>query len=330
MSTKRNALRPTGSRRFAAGIACAIAIAAAAASLLPATAGAAEAYPARTVTMVVPFPPGGGADILARVIGQRLSESWGQPVVVESKPGAAGVVGAGAVARSAPDGYTLLMAAGGAVTPDNLKDLAPVTLVSAPPYLLAVSASMPVSSVKELIAYAKAKPGAANFASSGPGSASHLAAELFMSMSQARMTHVPYKGIGQAVNDLVAGTVTVMFGPPPPLLPHVQSGKLRALAVTGSERSPLFKDLPTVAESGVPGYEAVGWYGILAPAKTPREIVARIADDTAKALRVPAVQERLASVGATPVGNSPEQFAKFLAADIAKSWDLMKKAGVTP
>lgn len=291
---------------------------------------AAEPFPVKPVTIVVPFPPGGGADILARVIGQKLSETWGQPVVIETKPGAAGVLGAGVVARSPADGYTLLMAAGGAVTPDNLKDLAPVTLVSAPPYLLAVSASMQVSSVQELIAYAKAKPGAINFASSGPGSASHLAAELFMSMSQTKMTHVPYKGIGQAVNDLVAGTVTVMFGPPPPLLPHVQSGKLRALAVTGAERSPLFKDLPTVAEAGVPGYEAVGWYGILAPAKTPRDIVARVADETSRALRAPAVQERLAGVGAMPVGNSPEQFARFLEADIAKAWDLMRKAGVAP
>ncbi len=316
--------RGTTVRRIALAAACAVA------ALLPAASNAADAYPSRPVTMVVPFPPGGGADILARVIGQRLSETWGQTVVVESKPGAAGVVGAGAVARSPADGYTLLMAAGGAVTPDNMKDLAPVTLVSAPPYLLAVSASMPVNSVKELIAFAKAKPGAANFASSGPGSASHLAAELFMSMSQAKMTHVPYKGIGQAVNDLVAGTVTVMFGPPPPLLAHVQSGKLRALAVTGSERSPLFKDLPTVAESGVPGYEAVGWYGVLAPAKTPREIVVRLADEISKALKFPAVQERLASVGATPVGNSPEQFGRFLEADVAKSWDLMKKAGVAP
>ena len=299
------------------------------AGLLPA-AQAAEPFPVKPVTIVVPFPPGGGADILARVIGQKLSETWGQPVVIETKPGAAGVLGAGVVARSPADGYTLLMAAGGAVTPDNMKDLAPVTLVSAPPYLLAVSASMPVNSVKELIAMAKAKPGAINFASSGPGSASHLAAEQFMALSQTKMTHVPYKGIGQAVNDLVAGTVTVMFGPPPPLLPHVQGGKLKALALTGAERSPLFKDLPTVAEAGVPGYEAVGWYGLLAPAKTPREIVLRISEETARALRAPAVQERLAGVGATPVGNTPEQFAKFLEADIAKSSDLMRKAGVTP
>jgi tripartite-type tricarboxylate transporter receptor subunit TctC len=308
----------------------ALAVLACTAAVFSAAVRAAEPFPVKPVTIVVPFPPGGGADILARVIGQKLSETWSQPVVIETKPGAAGVLGAGAVARSPADGYTLLMAAGGAVTPENMKDLAPVTLVSAPPYLLAVSASMPVSSVKELIALAKAKPGAINFASSGPGSASHLAAELFMSMSQTNMTHVPYKGIGQAVNDLVAGTVTVMFGPPPPLLAHVQSGKLKALAVTGAERSPLFRDLPTVAEAGVPGYEAVGWYGILAPAKTPRDIVARVAEETARALRAPAVQERLAGVGATPVGNSPEQFARFLEADIAKSWDLMRKAGVAP
>jgi tripartite-type tricarboxylate transporter receptor subunit TctC len=291
---------------------------------------AADAYPSRPITMVVPFPPGGGADILARVIGQRLSEVWGQPVLVESKPGAAGAVGAASVGRSAPDGYTLLMAASGALTPANSKDLAPVTLVSAPPYLLAVNASMPVSSVKELIAYLKARPGEVNFASSGPGSASHLSAELFMAMSQTKMMHVPYKGIGQAVNDLIGGTVSVMFGPPPPLLPQVQGGKLKALAITSSERSPLFKEIATVTEAGVPGYEAVGWYGILAPAKTPREIVGRIADETARALKVPAVQERLAGVGATPVGNLPEQFARFLEADIAKWTSLMQKAGIAP
>ena len=291
---------------------------------------AADAYPSRPITMVVPFPPGGGADILARVIGQRLAEVWGQPVLVESKPGAAGAVGAAAVGRSAPDGYTLLMAASGALTPANSKELAPVTLVSAPPYLLAVNAAMPVSSVKELIAYLKARPGEVNFASSGPGSASHLSAELFMAMSQTKMMHVPYKGIGQAVNDLIGGTVSVMFGPPPPLLPQVQGGKLKALAITGGERSPLFKEIPTVAEAGVPGYEAVGWYGILAPAKTPGEIVGRIADETARALKVPAVQERLAGVGATPVGNLPEQFARFLEADIAKWTSLMQKAGIAP
>lgn len=291
---------------------------------------AADAYPIRPITMIVPAPPGGGADILARVIGQRLSEAWGQPVVVESKPGAAGAVGAAWVGRSAPDGYILLMAPSGALTPANSKDLAPVTLVTSPPYLLTVTAAMPVSSVKDLITYLRSRPGVVNFASSGPGSASHLAGELFKAMSQTEMVHVPYKGIGQAVTDLIAGTVSVMFGPPLPLLPHVQSGKLKALAVTSSERSPLFKGMPTVTEAGLPGYEAVGWYGILAPLKTPREIIVKIADETARALKVPAMQERLAAMGATAVGNTPEQFARFLEADIAKWANLMQKAGITP
>lgn len=288
-----------------------------------------EAYPARAVSIVVPFPPGGGADILARVLGQKLAETWRQPVLVENKPGAAGVVGANGVARSEPDGYTLLMAASGAIVPGNAKDLAPVTLVAAPPYMLLVHSSVPVASTREFIAYLKARPGQLNFASSGVGSASHLSAELFMGVSGTKMTHVPYKGIGQAVTDLVSGQVQVLFGPPPAVLKQVQAGALKALAVTGPQRSALWPEIPTVAEGGVPGYDAVGWYGLLAPAKTPREVVLRIAAEVARALQAPAVAERLSAVGATPAAGSPEDFARFLEADTAKWANLMAKAGIT-
>ncbi len=289
-----------------------------------------EAYPSRAVSIVVPFPPGGGADILARVLGQKLSETWRQPVLVENKPGAAGVVGANGVARSEPDGYTLLMAASGAIVPANARDLAPVTLVAAPPYMLLVHSSVPVASTREFIAYLKARPGQLNFASSGVGSASHLSAELFMGVSGTKMTHVPYKGIGQAVTDLVSGQVQVLFGPPPAVLKQVQAGVLKALAVTGPQRSALWPEIPTVAEGGVPGYDAVGWYGLLVPAKTPREVVLRIAAEVARALQVPTVAERLSAVGATPAAGSPEDFARFLEADTAKWANLMTKAGITP
>lgn len=295
-----------------------------------AAAVAQEAYPSRAVSIVVPFPPGGGADILARVLGQKLSETWRQPVLVENKPGAAGVVGANGVARSEPDGYTLLMAASGAIVPANAKDLAPVTLVAAPPYMLLVHSSVPAASTREFIAHLKARPGQLNFASSGVGSASHLSAELFMGLSGTKMTHVPYKGIGQAVTDLVSGQVQVLFGPPPAVLKQVQAGALKALAVTGPQRSVLWPEIPTVAESGVPGYDAVGWYGLLAPAKTPREVVLRIAAEVARSLQAPAVAERLSAVGATPAAGSPDDFARFLEADTAKWANLMAKAGITP
>lgn len=283
-----------------------------------------DAYPSRPVTIVVPFPPGGGADILARLIGQKLNEKWGQPVVVDNRPGAAGVIGASGVGRAKADGYTLLMAASGALVPDNIKSLAPVTLVTAPPYLLVVHESVPVSSTKELVDYLKTHPGEVNFASSGVGSASHLLAELFMQMTGTKMTHVPYKGIGQAVTDLIGSRVSVMFGPPT-IVSHVESGKLKALAITSHARSPLFPKLPTVEEGGVPGYEAIGWYGLLAPANTPKEVVDKIAKDVAEAMMVPLVQERLAGMGAVPGSTSPAEFKSFIEGDIKKWDDLLMK-----
>jgi tripartite-type tricarboxylate transporter receptor subunit TctC len=278
-----------------------------------------DAYPSRPVTIVVPFPPAGGADILARLIGQKLNEKWGQPIIVDNKPGAAGVIGASSVGRANPDGYTLLMAASGAVVPDNIKSLAAVTLVTAPPYLLLVHKSVPVSSTRELVDYLKAHPGELNFASSGFGSASHLLAELFMQMTGTKMIHVPYKGIGQAVTDLIAGRVSVLFGPPT-IVSYVESGELKALAVTSRTRSPLFPKIPTVEEGGVLGYDATGWYGLLAPANTPKEIVDKIGKDVAEAMTVPLVQERLASMGAVQGPTSPAEFKSFIEGD-TKKWD---------
>ena len=288
-----------------------------------------DAYPAHAISIVVPFPPGGGADILARVLGQKLSDTWRQPVLVENKPGAAGVIGANGVAKSEPDGYTLLMAASGAIVPANAKELAPVTLVAAPPYMLLLNAAVPVNSTKEFIAYLKSRPGELNFASSGVGSASHLSAELFMGATGTRMAHVPYKGIGQAVTDLMSGQVQVLFGPPPAVLKQVQAGTLKAIAVTGPQRSALWPAIPAVAET-VPGYDAVGWYGLLAPARTPKEVVAKIAAEVARALQVPQVNERLTAIGATPAAGTPEEFARFLEADTSKWANLMAKAGITP
>ncbi len=296
----------------------------------PATWGVAHAqsYPSQRVALIVAFPPGGGADILGRVLAKHLTEAWKQSVVVENKPGAAGTLGATIVGSSAPDGYTILVGASGAVTSANAASLAPVSLLSAPPYIITVNASMPVNNLQEFIAYAKANPGKVFFASSGAGSASHLSGELFMGLTGTQLTHVPYKGMGQAVQDLLGGQVTVMFGPPPVLLPHVRTGKLKALAVGSTERSPLFKEIPTAEEQGVKGFESGAWYGLLAPAKTPRAVIDKISQDTARVLKEPEVVSALASIGATPAGSTPDEFDRFLAADVAKWDELLKKAGV--
>lgn len=282
-------------------------------------------YPDRVIKMIVPFPPGGGADVLARLVGQKLNERWGQPVVVESKPGNAGITGANEVARSTPDGYTLLMAASGAVVASNIDTLAPIALVTTPPYVLAVHASMPVKSVSEFVDYLKKNPKAVNFASSGVGSASHLAAELFMRLSKTEMTHVPYRGIGQGVNDLITNTVQVMFGPPQALMPQVQAGTIKVLGVTSKERYPLFPDMPTVAESGVPGFEAVGWYGILAPVGMPAAVVKQISDATNAAIQDTTVKERMITLGASPRPGTPDDFKTFLKDDTAKWTELLSK-----
>ena len=292
-------------------------------------AAAQTGFPSKQVTLVVAFPPGGGADLLGRLLAKKYSEAWGQTVIVMNRPGAAGTIGAKEVARAAPDGHTLLVGASGTVLTFNEAELAPVSLLSTPANIAAVNASLPVGNLREFVAYAKARPdGSVSFASSGAGSSTHLAGELFQGLTQTKLTHVPYKGMGQAVLDLVGGQVTVMFGPPPALLPHIKSGKLKALAVADTQRSPLFGDIPTSAEAGVPGLESRVWYGIFAPAGTPAAVIARINADTTRALAAPDVVETLATQGATPASGDPASFGAFLKKDIATTEDLMRKAGL--
>ena len=301
-----------------------------AAVLLFASAAAlAQGFPSKPVRIVVPFPPGGGADTLARIMEPKLVAIWSQPVIVENRPGASGSIGADFVARSAPDGLTLLMSSTASLTEKNVHQFAPVSLVSASPYVVTANPKVAASNVRELIALAKAQPGKLSFGSSGTGAASHLSAELFKSMAGVDLLHVPYKGTGQAVTDLLAGHVNLMFAPAQTVMPYVREGRLRALALTGSKRSETLPDLPTVAESGLPGYAAVGWFGLLAPAATPREIVAKISADANRVLGERAVREKMLGLGADPSGDTPEEFARFIRDDQAKWAKVIKEAGIT-
>jgi len=302
---------------------------AAAALLFASAAALGQGFPSKPVRIVVPFPPGGGADTLARIMEPRLVLLWSQPVIVENRPGASGFIGAEFVARSAPDGLTLLMSSTASLTEKNVHQFAPVSLVSASPYVVTSNPRVAASNVRELIALAKANPGRLSFGSSGTGAASHLSAELFKSMAGVDLLHVPYKGTGQAVTDLLAGHVNLMFAPAQTVMPYVREGRLRALALTGARRSETLPDLPTVAESGLPGYEAVGWFGLLAPAATPREIVAKISADANRVLAEREVREKMLGLGADPSGDTPEEFARFIREDQAKWAKVIKEAGIT-
>lgn len=295
-----------------------------------AAAAAAQGYPARPVRIIVPFPPGGGADTLARVMSAPLASRWGQPVIVENRPGASGHIGADAVAQSAPDGYTLLMASTAALDARNVSKFAPLTLASASAYVIVANPKVKASSVRELIAEAKARPGALSFGSSGTGAASHLAGELFAAMAGVKLLHVPYKGTGQAVTDLLAGQIDLMFAPAQTAMPYVAAGRLKALAVTSGKRAATLPDLPTAAESGLPGYEALGWFGLLAPAGTPAAIVDKASADANAVLRLPEVREKLLALGAEPTGNRPEEFGAFIREDQAKWAKLMQSLGIKP
>jgi tripartite-type tricarboxylate transporter receptor subunit TctC len=299
-----------------------------AAVLSLAAADALAQFPSRPVHIVVPFPPGGGADTLTRIMEPRLAALWAQPVIVENRPGASGHIGAEFVAKSAPDGHTLVMASTAALDEKNVAEFAPVSLVSASAYIVTANPAVAAANVRELIALARANPGKLTFGSSGTGAASHLAAELFKSMAGVDMLHVPYKGTGQALTDLLAGHVDLMFAPAQTVMPYVQAGKLRALAVTGSKRSETLPDLPTVAESGLPGYEAVGWFGLLAPAATPKESVTKLSADVNRVLAEREVREKMLGLGADPSGDMPEEFARFIRDDQAKWSKLMKEAGI--
>ena len=294
-------------------------------------------YPSKPIRIVVPFPAAGTTDILARAVGNEMQKAWGQPVVVENRPGAGGNLGSDVVAKAAPDGYTLLV---GAVSPqainvtlyprmpyDVMRDFAHITLIAVVPNLLEVHPSVPVKTVKELIDLAKAKPGQLAYASSGSGTSIHLSAELFKSMAGVDMLHIPYKGSAPAITDLMAGQVQLMFDNLPSSIAQVKAGRLRAIAVTTLTRSPALPDVPTIAESGLPGYDASSWFGMHAPAGTPKDIVNKIHGVVAKALRTPEMIERLSTQGAQPVGNTPEEFTEFVRAEIAKWAKVVKASG---
>lgn len=305
---------------------------------LASTAGAfAQDYPMKPIRMVVPYAAGGGVDIIARVIAHELSKILGQSVVVENRAGASGTIGGEFVAKAAPDGYTLLMIG----TPyvivpslfarmpyDAVKDFAPISQVTSQPYIMGVHPSVPAKSVREFIALAKSKPGQLNYGSAGPGTTPHMATELLKALTGIDLVHVPYNGGARATIALISGEITMLFGTLPPFLPLVKAGKIRPLAMSSLKRSFAAPELPTVAESGVPGFEVISWFGLLAPAKTPKEIVAKLHAEIAKLMRTPAIKGRLATDGSDPVGSTPEELGAYIQAEITKWGKVVRASGM--
>ena len=299
----------------------------------------AQGYPAKPIRFYTPYPPGGTTDILARIVGAKMYEAWGQPVIIEAKPGAGGNIGADFVAKSAPDGYTILMGASGPLAInaslfsklpyDPAKDFAPVVLSASVPLVLVTHPSLPVKNVKEFIALMKARPGQFNYASAGPGSPQHLTAEMFKFMARVEMTHIPYKGSGPAIVDLIGGQIPFAFESMIPILPHVKAGKLRGLAVTSAKRSPVLPEISTVAESGVPGFESIAWYGVVAPASTPKEIIAKLNAEMVRIANLPDIKQRLIEMGSPPVAGTPEQFGALIRSEIPKWGKVVKQANVS-
>ncbi len=298
----------------------------------------AQIYPSRVIRLVVPFAPGGSNDIIARIIGERLTEALGQSVVIDNRPGAGGVIGTDSVAKAVPDGYTLMIGATStlAANPslytkmnlDPTQDLTPITQIASGPFVLAVPSSLPAGSVEELVALAKAKPGELNYGSSGIGSSLQLTAELFKTMAKVDIVHVPYKGLGPALTDLVAGRIQIIFSDMAGLLPFVQSGQLRALAVTSAKRSSVLPDLPTLAEAGVEGYEATSWYGVLGPKAMPADIVAKLNGELARIVHNPAMKVKFASLGIEPVTDTPQAFTAFIRSEMDKWRIVVTTAGI--
>jgi tripartite-type tricarboxylate transporter receptor subunit TctC len=308
-------------------------------AIAPVLAFAQDAYPTKPIKIIVAYPAGGANDIVARAIAQELAADLGQSIVIENKSGAAGIVGADAAAKSPADGYTLFMAAGAhtlapslytSLPYDIVRDFQPVSLAATGTYLLVVHPSLPAKSVKELIELAKAKPGALNFASSGVGAPPHLAGVMFQKLAGVRLNHVPYRGDTPGIADLVAGHVELAFLSIQPLIPQVKAGKLRALAITSGTRSPAIPELPTIAESGLPGYDIGTWWGLLAPAKTPLPIVDRLAAAMRKATAIPSVRERFAAGGIAAQSNTPKDFAAMIKSEVGRYRELASAAGVKP
>ena len=316
------------------GITLCLGITAAGASLV-----FAQSYPERAVRVIVPFAPGGSTDIVARITSQKLAERLKQSVVIDNRGGGGGNIGSDLAAKAQPDGYTLLLGTVGSLTInpslyrkmpyDPLKDLTPIAYFGSTPNVLVVHPSLPVKSVKELVALARSKPGQLNYASAGTGGSVHLAAELFKNLAQVDMVHVPYKGSGPALIDLLGGQTQLMFSTMPPALPHVKTSRLRALGMTGAKRSPLVPALPTIAESGLPGYEITQWWGMLGPAGMPAGIVTRLNSEINAILQQPDVKERFASEGADTAPNTPGWFASYMKSEVAKWAKVVKASGAT-
>ena len=298
----------------------------------------AQAWPAKPIKLVAPSTPGDAPDVIARMVADKLSPVLGQQVVVENRPGAGGVVGSEAVAKSPADGYTLIMGNAGShginaavyskLPYDIQRDFVPVSQVAMAPNIVVINPGIPANSVAEFIAYAKANPGKLSYASGGNGSSAHMSMELFKSMAGVDIAHVPYKGSTPALTDLIGGQVAIFIGNMPPTVPHVKSGKLRALAVTTKGRSALMPELPTMTDAGLPGYETVAWFGVFAPAGTPPEIVNRLSAEIGKIARSPEMRDKLVAMGAEPVGGTPEEFKAVVDRDIAKWKPLAQKVGI--
>ena len=318
---------------------CAIVVGAAILALCSGSLNAQQGYPNKVVRMVVPTTAGSGPDIVARILAAKLAEALGQQVVVDNRAGAGGTVGAGIAARAAPDGYTLLIA-GGALTInpimyrklpyDAVNDFAPISQIVSLPFILVVHPSLPATTVPQLIALAKSRPNQLNYASAGIGGGPHMAMELFLGMTHTTMTHVPYKGASSGVIDMLAGQVTVMMPNVLTVVPYVKGGRLRALGVTGANRTVALPEIPPIAEAGVPGYEAVQWYGVFAPASTPKEIISRLNSEIVRIVKLAEVKDRLAGDGADPVGGSPGELAAFLKSEISKWAKVARDSGLKP
>ena len=320
--------------KILAGPAIAFAAAVAAATIPSASA---QNYPAKPIRIIVPFAPGGPADLLARTLGQKMQESWGQVVLADNKPGAGGILGMDLLAKAAPDGYTLVLAPTGNLTVnphlgtlpyDVFRDLSPVTQLATVENVLVVHPGIAANSVQELVALARAKPGSLSFASPGAGSQAHVAGEFLKGLTGTDMVHIAYKGTGPALNDLLGGQVSMMFSQMSSALPHIRAGKLRALGVASLRRSALLPSLPTVAEQNLPGFEAVSWYALMAPAGTPAEVIAKLQAESARILRLPDVREKLAALGAEAVGNRPEELAAIIRAESVRWQKVVREANI--